>query len=307
MTASLAQAGVNVIFPSENTVEGERILLGDIATVAPDSPLDQKLADTLATVDLGQAPGPGRKVILRRQIIEGRITSSGVPLSEARFNLPDEVTLTGGGQNSDESLVRKIVLEYLARTEPYISGRSELVSLTSAKPPVLPKGQLEYRFVPTASSNPGFLTGVIYFTVDGREAARLRITASVDLQMSALVAARDLPRGHIISEGDLSESLVPFSHAKGALKEVSQAVGQTLKVSLRTGSPVRDRDLVQTSLVKKGETVTIIAQSGGLKVTALGQAKQDGALGQTIGVINQDSKKTISAKVIGPGMVEVKF
>jgi flagella basal body P-ring formation protein FlgA len=305
--ASLAQAGVNVIFPEENTVEGERIVLGDIATVAPDSPEDQKLADTLASVDLGQAPGPGRKVILRRQIIEGRLNSSGVPLSEARFTLPDEVTLTGGGQSSDESLVRKIVLEYLGRTEPYISGHSELVSLTSAKPPVLPKGKLEYRFVPMASSNPSFLTGVIYFTVDGRDAARLRITASVDLQMAALVAVRDLPRGHILSEGDLSESQVPFSQAKGALKEVSQVVGQTLKVSLRTGSPVRDRDLVQTSLVKKGETVTIIAQSGGLKVTALGQAKQDGALGQTIAVINQDSKKTISGKVIGPGMVEVKF
>ncbi|MDR0548105.1 MAG: flagellar basal body P-ring formation chaperone FlgA [Deltaproteobacteria bacterium] len=304
---SWALAGVNVIVPAENTVAGERIILGDIATVAPDSPEDQKLADILASVDLGQAPGPGRRIVIRRQILEQRLNASGVPLSEARFSLPAEVTLTGTGQSSGDLQIRQIVLDYLAKTEPYVSGRAEIVSLTSAKPPVLPLGRVEYRFVPLPSSNPGFLTGTIFFTVDGQEAARLRITCQIDLQMEALVAARDLSRGQILAEGDLAESLVPYSQSKGALKAVSQAVGQTLRVSLRTGSPVRDRDLVKTSLVKKGETVTIIAQSGGLKVTALGQARQDGALGQTIAVVNQDSKKTISAKVIGPGMVEVMF
>ncbi|MDR2422857.1 MAG: flagellar basal body P-ring formation chaperone FlgA [Deltaproteobacteria bacterium] len=296
-----------MIFPSENTVEGERIILGDVATVAPDSPEDQKLADLLASLDLGQAPGPGRRITLRRQILEQRIASSGAPLSEARFSLPAEVTLYGGGQSSRESQVRTIVQNYLAKTEPYVSGHYDLVSLTSAKPPTLPNGQVEYRFVSLPSSNPGFLTGTIFFSVDGRDAARLRITAQIDLRMPALVAARDLPRGQILAEGDLAESQVAYSQSKGALKETSQAVGQTLRVSLRAGAPVRDRDLVQTSMVKKGETVTIVAQSGGLKVTALGQARQDGALGQTISVINQDSKKTISAKVIGPGQVEVAF
>ncbi|MDR1111563.1 MAG: flagella basal body P-ring formation protein FlgA [Deltaproteobacteria bacterium] len=42
-------------------------------------------------------------------------------------------------------------------------------------------------------------------------------------------------------------------------------------------------------------------------MTALGLARQDGALGQTISIVNQDSKKTISAKVIGPSLVEVVF
>ncbi|MDR1085462.1 MAG: flagellar basal body P-ring formation chaperone FlgA [Deltaproteobacteria bacterium] len=302
-----ASAGVNIIFPPENTVDGRRILLGDIATVAPDGPEDQQLAELMAAVDLGPNPGPGRTITLRRQIIEQKLAASGTPVAEVRWNIPLEVVLTGSGQRTGDSEIRKIILEYLARSEPYISGQYELVSLTAGTPPVMPPGQAEYRFVPLPSSNPGYLTGTIYFSLNGKDAARLRITAQIDLQMPALVAARDLPRGQILSEGDLTESVVSYSQSKGALKEAAQAEGQTLRVSLRAGSPVRDRDLVKTSMVKKGETVTIIAQSGGLKVTALGQAKQDGALGQTIAVINQDSKKTISGKVIGPGMVEVVF
>jgi flagella basal body P-ring formation protein FlgA len=281
--------------------------LGDIATVAPDGPDDQKLADILETVDLGPAPGPGRKITLRRQIIEQKLMASGAEVTDVRWNIPPTLVLTGSGQSTENSEIRKIIIEYLARSEPYISGQYELVSLTSATPPTLPQGQVEYRFVPLPSSNPGYLTGTIYFTQNGQDAARLRITAQIDLKMEALVAARDLSRGQILSEEDLSESLVSYSQSKGALKETVQAVGQTLRVSLRAGAPVRDRDLVKTSLVKKGDIVSIIAQSGGLKVTALGQARQDGALGQTITVVNQDSKKVISGRVIGPGQVEVIF
>ncbi|MDR1395578.1 MAG: flagellar basal body P-ring formation chaperone FlgA [Deltaproteobacteria bacterium] len=305
--ASAASAGVHIIFPSENTVDGPRIVLGDIASVAPDSPFDQELADLLSAFDLGPSPKPGRKMTLRRQIIEQKLLAGNIPVSEVRWNIPEEVVLTGGGQSAGDAEVKKIILEYLSRSEPYISGRFELISLTSGPVPVLPPGQAEYRFVPLPSSNPVYLTGTVFFSVDGREAARLRITGQIDLQMPAVVAARDLPRGQILSEGDLSESLVAYNMAKGALTEASQAVGQTIRVSLRAGAPVKERDLVKTAMIKKGETVTIIAQSGGLRVTALGQAKQDGSLGQTIAVVNQDSRKTVSGRVIGPGMVEVIF
>ncbi|MDR0621173.1 MAG: flagellar basal body P-ring formation chaperone FlgA [Deltaproteobacteria bacterium] len=302
-----AQAGVSVIFPPQNTVNGPRILLGDVANVAADGPADQVLADLIGAVDLGASPSPGTDLVLRKRQIEQRLTSSGAPVSDVRWLIPEEVTFTGLGQITDNDSVRKIILEYLDRSEPYISGIYDLLNVTFSTPPALPPGKVEYRFSPQNSSNPAYLTGTVFFTVDGQDAGRLRVTAQVDLRLPAVVAARDLPRGHVLSEIDLSESQVPYMQAKGALTETEQALGQTLKTSVRTGAPIRNRDLVQTSMVKKGEVVTIVAQTGSLKITALGQARQDGALGQTISVLNQDSKKTISAKVIGPSLVEVIF
>jgi flagella basal body P-ring formation protein FlgA len=302
-------AGVQVVVPSDNTVSGPRILLGDIANVAPDSDseADRQLASLLEAADLGPTPAPGQKLTLRRQQLESRLIESGAPVNDARWIIPNQLTLTGEGSAPDRDLLKRIVTEHLERSEPWTSGRWELLNVTSPAPPALPEGNVEWRFAPQPSSNPNYLSGTIYFTVNGQDAARVRVTAQIDLQVPALVAARDLPRGHVIAEEDLSESLAPFSRAKGALTDVGQAVGQTTKVSVRAGSPVRDRDLVRTAMVTKGETVSIIAQSGGLKVTALGQARENGALGQTITVTNQDSKKNISAKVIGPGQVEVVF
>lgn len=307
LESSGAMAGVSVIIPPENTVEGSRIILGDIATIAPDNETDKNLADLISAVDLGPSPGPGEELLLRRRQIENKLGASGAPVYEARWLIPDEVRLTGGGMATDEGKIKEIILEYLDRSEPYISGLYDLISVTSSSPPTLPKGEIACRFVPQPSSNPNYLTGTIHFTVDGREAGRLRVSAQIDLRVPAVVAARDLPRGHVLAEEDLSESHVSYAQAKGALTAIPQVVGQTLKVTVRLGAPIRDRDLVQTSMVKKGETVTIIAQGGGLKITALGLSRQDGALGQTINVVNQDSKKTIAARVIGPGMVEVVY
>jgi flagella basal body P-ring formation protein FlgA len=306
-TAGAAQAGVNVIFPAQNTVRGPRILVGDVANVVAETTADQALANLIRDVDLGASPAPGTVQVLRRGQIVQQLTTTWAPVSDVRWTIPEEITLTGDGQVTDNDSIRKIILEYLDRSEPYISGIYDLLNVTFSTPPALPPGKVEYRFSPQPSSNPAYLTGTIFFSVDGQDTGRLRVTAQIDLRMPAVVAARDLPRGHVLSEIDLSESQVPYMQAKGALTEIGPALGQTLKTTVRTGAPIRDRDLVTTSMVKKGEVVTIVAQTENLKITALGQARQDGALGQTISVLNHDSKKTISAKVIGPNLVEVIF
>jgi flagellar basal body P-ring formation protein FlgA len=58
-------------------------------------------------------------------------------------------------------------------------------------------------------------------------------------------------------------------------------------------------------LIRPRQRVEMQVNSGGLKVSAVGEAQQAGKLGQTILVQNVDSKKTISARVTGPGTVEV--
>jgi flagellar basal body P-ring formation protein FlgA len=58
-------------------------------------------------------------------------------------------------------------------------------------------------------------------------------------------------------------------------------------------------------LVRPRQRVEMQVNTGGLKVSAVGEAQQAGKLGQTILVQNVDSKKAISARVIGPGTVEV--
>ncbi len=58
-------------------------------------------------------------------------------------------------------------------------------------------------------------------------------------------------------------------------------------------------------LIRPRQRVQIQVNTGGLKVAVVGEAQQGGKLGQTILVQNIDSKKTVSARVTGPGTVEI--
>jgi len=67
-------------------------------------------------------------------------------------------------------------------------------------------------------------------------------------------------------------------------------------------------DLIELPpLVNRGDMVVIIAESEGLRITARGQVKKKGRLGERIPVINFDSKKVLYALVIDSSTVKVEF
>ena len=82
-------------------------------------------------------------------------------------------------------------------------------------------------------------------------------------------------------------------------KRTKRAIGA--KKVLRT-------DLVEfPPLVKRGDVVVIIVETSGLKITALGQVKKKGRLGESIPVMNYDSKKILYARVLDSSTVKVDF
>ncbi|MDR0881732.1 MAG: flagellar basal body P-ring formation chaperone FlgA [Candidatus Adiutrix sp.] len=303
----LAAAQVAVTVPAETTVDGPRLTLGAMAEITLLNPAGADLAEKLAALDLGPAPAAGQTLALRRAQLEQRLTASRLDLSETTWQLPEELRLTGRGQELSQDTLRRALTKYLAETEPYQSGKFELVSVNFSDLPTLPPGQTSYRFAPQASTNPTYLSGAFFFAVDGREVARARVTAQIDLSIPAVVATRTLSKGQVLTETDLSLTLAPFAQAKGALTSLALTTGATLKTSLTTGEVVKERHLTKSLMVRRGDAVTIIAQQGGLRVTDSGLAKQDGALGETIPVLNQSSKKTISGRIIGPNQVEIVF
>ena len=51
----------------------------------------------------------------------------------------------------------------------------------------------------------------------------------------------------------------------------------------------------------------IVAESGNLRITALGEVRSTGKVGQQVRVLNMDSQKTIMAQVVDGRTVRVTF
>ena len=74
---------------------------------------------------------------------------------------------------------------------------------------------------------------------------------------------------------------------------------------MRPGQPLRGADLMKPEVVQHNETVTLIYELPGIRLTVRGKATEGGAEGDVICVLNEQSKRTVQGVVAGPGRVVI--
>lgn len=143
---------------------------------------------------------------------------------------------------------------------------------------------------------------------DGQPVSRLNVPVVIKMTMEVAVAAADIKKGVPLSDRDLVMEKRPAGAGmEKYVTEIADATGKQLDRSVRAGTIIRSDQLQTPKLVSAGSPVVITADTGTIKITTMGKAKQDGDKGEWIKVVNTDSRKTIDAKVIGPGEVSVEF
>jgi flagella basal body P-ring formation protein FlgA len=86
---------------------------------------------------------------------------------------------------------------------------------------------------------------------------------------------------------------------------MSAVVGLAARHDLRPDQPLHSADLMKPEIIARNDTVTIVYQAPGITLTLRGQAQEAGALGDTIKVLNVESKRPVVGVIIAPGRVAV--
>src|SRR3977135_1549773 len=90
-------------------------------------------------------------------------------------------------------------------------------------------------------------------------------------QTEIVVPAHDIARGAVLTEGDLTtKSIAVMRGSDGPGRTASDAAGREAKRALRAGEFLRNSDLKRPALVVKGSTVTMIFDTAGIHLTAVG-------------------------------------
>lgn len=117
------------------------------------------------------------------------------------------------------------------------------------------------------------------------------------VQAGTLAAARTLPVGTIISAADLRA----VDGTRAGISDPSQAIGMQTRITIQEGRPLHPTMLQPPRIVTRNQFVRITFQRGALRIEAEGRAMADGAAGDTIRVMNMDSRATVSALVMPDG------
>jgi flagella basal body P-ring formation protein FlgA len=119
-----------------------------------------------------------------------------------------------------------------------------------------------------------------------------------------VVPARDILRGEVIGESDLTYSQVPAAALPSTTVTKFEALtGMQTRRTLRAGENIRPDDVRRPVVVTKGQTVTMSFSAPGVELAATGRAMSEGGVGDTVTVQNPVSFRMVTATVIGPGAV----
>jgi|GEM_PF-4588717 len=158
---------------------------------------------------------------------------------------------------------------------------------------------LERGALPTPTAT--YVSVPVKVDVDGRTVRTVYVGYRVTRFTEVPVAARNLAAGTVLSAADLTMKKVP---ALGRIPTSSDdLIGHRTLASIPAGTPVFPEMTAAVPLVRAGQPCMLIVTDVGVRLTADVISRQDGVLGQTVAVYDEQTKHAMSAVVVAPGRV----
>ncbi|WP_136067321.1 flagellar basal body P-ring formation chaperone FlgA [Modicisalibacter radicis] len=140
------------------------------------------------------------------------------------------------------------------------------------------------------------------------DAPRTRyVQADVSVAVEHVVLARDIARGATLTPQDVTlERGLLEKLPRHAVRHIGDATGLVTTRALRAGTPLQDYQLRRQDLVKRGQTVSVIARGDGFQIRREARAMDNGAMGEQVR-LRIANGELLQARVIGPKRLSVEF
>lgn len=151
-------------------------------------------------------------------------------------------------------------------------------------------------------------TGTTTVEVSCPREAGWRLFAPVKIRrlQHVLVLARGVAAGETLGPADIVSETRDAARIVGApLHTLDDAVGKVARRTLPAGSLLSGSDLVSPRLIRRGDSVALVARNGGLEVRMAGRALQDAGQDDRVSVENLSSHRIVQGTVAQNGDVVV--
>lgn len=279
------------------TIDREQVVVGDLFDDAGDA----------AAQPVGSAPAPGGKNTYDVSALNRVARAYNLQWQPANLNVKTIVTRAATKVSTAliQDAVRAALASQTTQAAKYdvqldrrlmeinLPASQHIAAVRLVDPTYDPKG---YRF-----------NGTLMVDLEGGEAPSVTpVSGRAVPQYDVPVIAKAVQPGTVLAESDLNYVTMAADRINADLvRDIEQLKGKEVRRSLIEGSTISQRDLRPTQLVKRGNMVTMIVKNGALQITVKGRALGDGAQGDTLKVMNEQSKKVVEGTVNASGDVQI--
>ena len=300
-----AQAGVlRLDLHPAALVRDRAVLLGDVADIEGVEPRQRAV---LAALRVGTAPLAGYVEELNRAAIEGALRSSAAGFAWQ----PD-------WQGAERVLVRRssrmvagAELATAARRllEGLFGRQYEQLELTqhgAVADVQVPEGVLALRGRDVAGGLRQRTTVWVDVLLDG--AVYRAVTVPFDARgwRQVEVARRDLPAD---AQAQAADFAVTRQDVLALPAPAAAAPAEGARIRLRepvlAGQVLLQRHVVAADGIRRGDRVTLVLTSAGIRIESAAVAQEDGAVGGIVRVLPANGGEAVRARAVGPGLVAI--
>ena len=293
LALSAGAADATILKPSA-TVDSDTVRLGDLFDDAG------PLADSI----VARAPLPGRRYALDSEWLGDTARAHGLPWRPStRF---DRIVVERAGRPIGRDAITDALRDAFredgdARALAFeFTGRLPDISISPMAPPTIDVQSL------AVDGPSGRFSALLVIGAGHATALRLPVAGRAFATREVAVLRRAIQSGEIIRADDVTiVDMREDALRRDAIVDGDKLVGQSARRSLRAGEALREGDVRAPVLVARNASVTLVLKSGGMTLSALGRAVDEGARGETVRVINVQTKRTVEAQVVGPDTVLV--
>jgi flagella basal body P-ring formation protein FlgA len=135
--------------------------------------------------------------------------------------------------------------------------------------------------------------------VDGQTLQTMSVTADIRYLRPVLVARYMLGRGEALEESMVEMAERDITTLRnGYFTELALLQDMQTRRSLAEGAVLTRNHVAAIPVVKRGAAVELVARTNRFSATALGEAMQDGGVGERIRVKNSDSGKILYGQIL---------
>jgi flagellar basal body P-ring formation protein FlgA len=303
-SAAFSASRATVTMKTAVVLERSTACLADIATIAG-SGQTKKLAGIVVARSL--MPGQTRFVDL--DYIRIRLKQAGFDPEAINFRGARDVRVTRRAVKLPAGRIEQAVRAAIRSRMPWKDENVTISDISFDDDIVLPKGRLTYRITPNPHED--FLGRTIlalHLFVDGEPVRKLWVNANITVMAKVVTVVRPLGKYQHIEPADVALQRRDLSNlSSNTVRSLEGALGSRTTRMIYPNTVLESSMIDAPPLVRRGDVVKIVANAGLMTITATGMVKQQGSKGDRVKVTNMDSKRVITARVTGPGIVEVDF
>jgi flagellar basal body P-ring formation protein FlgA len=228
-----------------------------------------------------------------------------MPSAPALAGEPEIMASFSAGRALAEPAIERIILAALAERRVTVAGATLELAAVSARVAIPASATLAIERLAYQPAGQRF-SAVLSAATPGQPTQRFTVAGRLRQEVQMPVLNRRLQAGEVITASDLQWVSVPDRGLPAnAVYEPQELIGRTPRRGLPAGAPVLAADLKRPVVVAKGALVTLILNTGSMRLTARGRALGEGGIGDVISVANAQSRTIVAGVVIANGQVAV--